>query len=120
MNRIQTTAVAVLLATLPYAPSAFAHDRDHDGRDAGRHARYERHDHDRGWHHGYRHHYRHHHQSYYRSGRDHGYDSGYHYPIRDRWEQPRVSVVVPVPLPPLPVIVLKKHHDPRVVLRPAY
>lgn len=120
MNTIKTAAAALLIASLPFAPTAFARDRGH-GDDRYGQARYE-HRHDHHWRHAHRHHDRH----YYRHHQPHrGHNYGYGYETRGGWDyRPKVvapQVVLPLPpLPPVPVIVLKKHHDARIVLRHPY
>lgn len=130
MNTLKTAAATLLIATLAVAQTSFADGRgrgDNDYRQ-DRHARND----DRGdrgrWdgHGGYRHHYR----SHYRHGHDYGHrhGRGHAYGHYNRgWSHgpavvaPRVvapQIVLPLPMPPVPVIVLKKHHDARVVLRP--
>ncbi len=126
MNTLKTAAATLLIATLAFAQTSFADGRGRGDNDY-RQDRHARHD-DRGdrgrWdgHDGYRHHYRSHYRHGYRQGRGHAYG---HY---DRgWSHgrtvvaPRVvapQIVLPLPMPPVPVIVLKKHHDARIVLRP--
>jgi hypothetical protein len=106
MNRTQTIAVALLVAALPFASTAFAADRGHGDRGNGhqdrdnghdRHGYRGQHGHDH-YRYGYRgHHIKHHYR--------HRHDNAGHYGHR-------AQVVLPFPpLPPFPVIVLnKKHH----------
>lgn len=113
-------AAALLIASLPLAPAAFAHERGHDDDDYGR-ARYQ-HDYHR------EHHWRQWHR-YDRYERRYDHDRVYGYYGRG-WDYrppvvvPRVvapQVVLPLPpLPPVPVIVLKKHHAATVELRRPY
>lgn len=130
MKTSKTAAVAFLIAALPLAASAFAHDRgygyDDDDYDQ---PRYHRDYHDRGWD-------RCDHDRRFRRD-DYRYRSSY-YERRD-WDDDRPRVMAPVvapvmvprvvttrvvlpipPLPPVPMIVLKKHHDARIVLRPMF
>lgn len=132
MNALKTAAATLLIATLSVTQTSFADGGRGRGDNDYRQDRHARHDDgggrgDRGgWdrHDDYRHHYREH----YRHGHRHGHDYGYGYGRYDRsWAYgptvvaPRVvapQIVLPLPLPPVPVIVLKKHHDARIVLRP--
>ena len=113
MNRTQTLAVAVLAILLPFAQTAFARDEDHSDR--GRSEYESSYDHDQ--HHG-------HHDRHYRSHRGHYH--GHHYCNEDhRYNHyqsqynhgnqynygGQVGIRLPFPpLPPFPVIILKKPH----------
>lgn len=122
MNTIKTAAVTLLIATLSVAQASFAHERGGDNDDYGR-TRYSRYDGRGDWDRcDVRERHRHAHP-----GRGYGY--GYGRYERSAWAYPPAPVaprvvapqiVLPLPLPPVPVIVLKKHHDARVVLRPVY
>ena len=128
MNTLKTAAATLLIATLAVAQTSFADGRGRGDNDY-RQDRHARHD-DRGdrgrWdgRNGYRHDYR----SHYRHDYRHGHGRGHAYGHYNRgWSHgptvvaPRVvapRVVLTLPVPPVPVIVLKKHHDARVVLRP--
>lgn len=136
MNTVKTAAATLLIATLAVAQTSFADGRGRGDNDY-RQDRYARQD-DRGvrgdrdhwderdsYRHHYRGHYRHDHHYGHRHGRGHAYGR---YDRDDRrWDHGPVVVAPPVvaprvvlslPMPPVPVIVLKKHHDARVVLRP--
>lgn len=130
MNTLKTAAATLLIATLAVAQTSFADGRGR-GDDDYRQDRHARHD-DRGdrgrWdgRDGYRHHYRSQYRHDYRHGYRHGHGHAYgHYKhggVHSRTVvAPRVvapHIVLPLPVPPVPVIVLKKHHDVRVVVRP--
>lgn len=110
MNRTQTLAVVVLAALLPFTQTAFASDRDRSDHGRSKHSRdyghdrhrdhYERHNgHYHGHHYCNEDHRYHHYQSRY------SHDNQYNY-------GGQVGIRLPFPpLPPFPVIFLKKHHD---------
>jgi hypothetical protein len=119
MNTIKIAAVTLLIAALPFAPTAFAQDRDRGHDNYGR-EHYQRHQHDHHWRHAHRHHDRHyyrHHQPDY--GHGYGYEGRGGRDYRPKVVAPRIVLPLP-PLPPVPVIVVKKHHDARIVLRHPY
>ena len=124
MNTKKLTVMALLMvATLPLAQAAFAHDRgDGDDRGYDRPAPAWHRDADRGWDRGYQRNRDWHHDSYrYRRDRDYRAYS-YNYPRRD-WDDRRATVVLPTPpllLPPVPVLLVPKLHKGHVVLRPAF
>lgn len=108
MNHIKTITTALLVAALPFAPTAFAADREHGDRRHGRPH------HAPGHHNGHvqygygGHHYGHHY------GHDYHHDTS-HYSHNDHQAQ----IVLPFPpLPPFPFIVLnKKHHGGHIEIR---
>ena len=135
MNRTQTLATALLFASLPFAQSALADGRDRDDYDGRRshaedrhhghgygHDRDHRRHYDRGHYGHYRHHGHHARHGGYGWRHDHGRHYG-HYDSHDRGYRPTVvapRLVLPLPLPPVPMIVIKKHHDAKIVLRHPY
>jgi hypothetical protein len=100
MKTVKIATIALLIASLPMAPAAFASDRGHGDRGQGRPDHARGHGHDR---HGYRgHHYGHRYGHHYRH-----YDAGHYY-----YGGLRTQVVLPFPpfppLLPFPVIVLNR------------
>jgi len=125
MNTKKLTAIALLIvAALPLAQTAFAHDRDDGDRGDDRPARTWHREGDRDWDRGY------HRDRDWRDGRyereryryRHDYDEGYYhgyYPRRD-WDESRATVVIPTPPLVLPPLLVPQLHKGHIVLRPAF
>lgn len=109
MNRIQTVAIALLVAALPFASATQAADRGHGDRGQ----RYQ--DHARGHDNGYNRH-GHHNRHHYRHGQNghHGNNGGGHYGHRHHGNihyGQRATFALPFPpLPPFPFIVMNQRH----------
>ena len=116
MKTMKIATIALLIAALPMAPAAFAHERDHDRYESQRPVHnWEYEDHGRHWGHEHRHdRYCRHDDRRYRQTSYRNYDN---YENRG-WDNHRTQVVLPLPpLPPLPVFVVPKQHKGHLVLR---
>lgn len=107
MNNMKIASIALLIAALPLAPAAFAHERDHDRYESSRSSHHGEHEHRYG--HYYRHDNRRYHRTYYRDHNGHEYRG---------WDNQRTQVVLP--LPPLPPLLVPGLHKGHLVLRPAF
>lgn len=111
MKNVKIATIALLIAALPLAPAAFAHERDHDQYESPRPVRnWEHEDRGRGWGHEHRHdrYCRHDDRRYHHYD---GYEGG-------GWGNQRTQIILPLPpLPPLPVFVVPKQHKGHIVLR---
>jgi hypothetical protein len=119
MKNIKIASIALLIAALPLAPAAFAHERDHDQYESQRSARnWEREEHEdrrQNWGHEHRHsHYCRHDEPRYSRTYYRDYD-GYE---NRGWETQRTQVILP--LPPLPPLLVPGLHKGHLVLRPAF
>jgi len=119
MNNMKIVTIALLIAALPMAPAAFAHERDHDRYESPRPAHdWEHGDHGRGWGHEHYHdrYCRHDDRRYYWS--DYRHDDDY---AERGVNVYRTQVMLPLPpLPPIPVPLVPKLRNGHIVLRPAF